>query len=152
MLFGAAQPHQGGNHHINEQYLDYWVEKFAAEGYELIDCIRPRFWEFDIAYHYSQNSAIFARPGYLPDEQRGPRMPLRSVHPVLVECVIAPPASLRPWVKAAKQVTTSLPAAIRTTYHYHGDELPGMSRLRRLVSKSRPSTVSSDRPPHRTTR
>src|ERR1700712_550282 len=45
VLFGAAQPHQGGNSHINEQYLDYWVGKFEAEGFELIDCIRPRFWE-----------------------------------------------------------------------------------------------------------
>jgi len=136
VLFGGAQPHQGGNNHINEQYLDYWVEKFAAEGYELIDCIRPRFWEYDISYHYAQNSAVFARSGYLPDEPRGPRMPLRSVHPVLVECVLAPPPSLRPWVQAAKRVTTSFPTALRTTYRYHGDELPGVTRLRRLVSKS----------------
>jgi SAM-dependent methyltransferase len=136
VFFGAAQPHQGGTNHINEQYLDYWVEKFAAQGYELIDCIRERFWEVDISYHYAQNSAIFARPGLMPGQARGPRMPLRAVHPVLVECVLMPPNSIRPWVKAAKQVTTSFPAAIRETYQLHGDDLRSLSGIRRLLGKS----------------
>jgi SAM-dependent methyltransferase len=140
VFFGAAQPHQGGNNHINEQYLDYWVELFAAEGYELIDCIRPRFWEYDISYHYSQNSAIFARPGYLPDEARGPRMPLRAVHPVLVECVVTPPISLRPWIKAAKQLTVALPSATKTTYQVNGDKIPVVGKFKRTGSGSQSST------------
>ncbi len=129
VFFGAAQPHQGGTDHINEQYLDYWVDLFEAQGYELIDCIRPVFWEHDIAYFYSQNSAIFARPGLLPDQARGPRMPLRAVHPVLVECVIQPPIALRPWVKTAKANFAALPAATRTTWRNHGHELPVVGRF-----------------------
>ncbi len=135
VLFGAAQPYQGGTNHINEQYLDYWVERFAAEGYEMIDCIRPRFWEHDIAYHYSQNSAIYARPGYLPGEVRGPRMPLRCVHPVLVECATGAPNALRPWVEDLRQLIGSLPAAAKTTWANHGEEIPGVGRLKRTLGR-----------------
>ncbi|MCC6225057.1 MAG: class I SAM-dependent methyltransferase [Microthrixaceae bacterium] len=131
VYFGAAQPHQGGTDHVNERYLDYWIELFAAEGYEFIDCIRPDFWERDISYFYSQNSALFARPGLLPDQPRGPRMPVRAVHPVLVECVLRPPEALRPWVRSAREMISALPAAARTTWHNHGHELPVVGRLTR---------------------
>jgi len=131
VFFSAAQPHQGGTDHINERYLDYWVELFAGEGYELIDCIRPEFWEHDIAYFYSQNCAVFAKPGLLPAERRGPRMPLRVVHPVLVECVLAPPAALRPWAEASKGMVAALPAAARTTWKNHRHDIPGLGRFLR---------------------
>ncbi len=32
LVFSAAQIGQGGNMHINEQYLTYWLEKFLARG------------------------------------------------------------------------------------------------------------------------
>lgn len=131
VLFGAAQPAQGGTHHINEQYLDYWTRLFEAEGYELIDCIRPEFWEHDIAFFYSQNSALFARPGMLPDQPRGPRMPLRCVHPVLVETLQLPPNALRPWVKEAGKMVKALPDATRTTWENHGHKLPVVGRWAR---------------------
>jgi len=71
--------------HVNEQYLDYWIPLFEAQGYELIDCIRPKFWDADLVFCYQQNGVLFAKPGFLPDEQRGPRMPVCSVHPAMIK-------------------------------------------------------------------
>lgn len=35
IFFSAAQPGQGGTLHLNEQPREYWLEKFAARGYNL---------------------------------------------------------------------------------------------------------------------
>lgn len=42
ILFSAAVPHQGGEHHVNEQPLSYWRAKFAARGYAPYDWLRPQ--------------------------------------------------------------------------------------------------------------
>lgn len=61
ILFGAAIPGQGGAGHVNEQEPAYWVEKFAAFEYKVIDCIRPLVWDvFMCEYWYQQNAFIFA--------------------------------------------------------------------------------------------
>jgi SAM-dependent methyltransferase len=41
VLFSAAVPGQGGEHHVNEQKLEFWRALFAAEGYRPVDIIRP---------------------------------------------------------------------------------------------------------------
>lgn len=41
VLFSAAVPHQGGEHHVNEQPLSYWRARFAARGYQPYDWLRP---------------------------------------------------------------------------------------------------------------
>ncbi len=41
ILFSAAVPGQGGEHHVNEQPYGYWREKFRARGYVLFDAVRP---------------------------------------------------------------------------------------------------------------
>lgn len=41
ILFSAAVPGQGGEHHINEQPWEYWRRKFAARGFEVFDYLRP---------------------------------------------------------------------------------------------------------------
>jgi SAM-dependent methyltransferase len=41
VMFSAAVPGQGGEHHVNEQPLEYWRERFRARGYVAIDYIRP---------------------------------------------------------------------------------------------------------------
>ena len=62
VLFSAAVPHQGGTHHINEQWPDYWVTKFAAQGYEVIDPIRRRIWKNnDVEWWYRQNVLLFVK-------------------------------------------------------------------------------------------
>lgn len=41
ILFSAAEPGQGGHHHINEQPLDFWRQLFAAHDYQAYDPVRP---------------------------------------------------------------------------------------------------------------
>jgi len=41
ILFSAAVPHQGGEHHVNEQPPEYWRAKFAKRGYAVFDFVRP---------------------------------------------------------------------------------------------------------------
>lgn len=67
VLFSAAIPGQGGQDHVNEQWPSYWIEKFAARGYELFDVLRPRVWDDQgIPYWYRQNILLFVGPGADP--------------------------------------------------------------------------------------
>lgn len=60
VLFSAAIPRQGGVDHVNEQWQSYWAERFAKEGYEAFDCIRPRVWDHeDVAEYYKQNALVY---------------------------------------------------------------------------------------------
>jgi len=66
ILFSAAIPFQGGTHHINEQWPEYWVEYFQEKGYLVIDCIRKKIWQNDnVQWWYTQNILMFARRDYL---------------------------------------------------------------------------------------
>ena len=68
VLFSAAIPHQGGNEHINEQWPAYWAQKFADEGYVLLDIVRPKFWkDADVAYYYAQNGFLYVKQQRLED-------------------------------------------------------------------------------------
>ncbi|MBM4343277.1 MAG: methyltransferase domain-containing protein [Deltaproteobacteria bacterium] len=42
VLFSAAPPGQGGEHHVNERPYAWWRDLFAARGYRLYDCVRPQ--------------------------------------------------------------------------------------------------------------
>lgn len=62
VMFSAAQPGQGGEHHINEQPLSYWQALFAAEGYVTIDCLRPALaLDPRIAPWYRYNLLLFVQ-------------------------------------------------------------------------------------------
>jgi SAM-dependent methyltransferase len=68
VLFSAAIPFQGGVHHINEQWPEYWIERFANRGYVAYDCIRPLVWDDpSVAYYYAQNAFVFVRRENLRD-------------------------------------------------------------------------------------
>lgn len=41
VLFSAAPPGQGGDHHVNEREYDYWRSLFAKHGFVAIDYLRP---------------------------------------------------------------------------------------------------------------
>jgi SAM-dependent methyltransferase len=61
VLFSAAIPFQGGHGHINEQFADYWVERFAAHGCRVLDFVRPRIWADDeVLWWLRQNVLVFA--------------------------------------------------------------------------------------------
>ncbi|SHM95408.1 class I SAM-dependent methyltransferase [Flavobacterium chilense] len=56
VLFSAAVPYQGGINHINEQWVEYWKEKFNKLGFEYYDLIRARIWNNpDVKWWYKQN-------------------------------------------------------------------------------------------------
>lgn len=63
ILFSAAVPNQGGEHHVNEQLPEYWRRKFAAHGYDAYDWLRPRLAEKRLVKPwYRFNSIIYANP------------------------------------------------------------------------------------------
>ena len=89
VLFSAAVPLQGGEHHVNEQWPEYWAEKFAARGYVPVDCVRQRVWTNErVQTCYAQNVLLYARRDYLEgnaalraEYERGVGRPLALVHP-----------------------------------------------------------------------
>lgn len=73
--FSAAIPAQGGDHHINEQWPEYWAALFAQRSYVPIDCIRRRVWDHpDVEWWYAQNILLFAREDYLSEHSELSRL------------------------------------------------------------------------------
>jgi len=61
ILFSAAVPNQGGEHHVNEQPPEYWRKHFAERGYDVFDWVRPRVaMNRDVKAWYRFNSFIYA--------------------------------------------------------------------------------------------
>jgi hypothetical protein len=61
ILFSAAVPHQGGEHHVNEQPPEYWREKLNAHGYAVFDFVRPRLADqTDVMPWYRFNTYVYA--------------------------------------------------------------------------------------------
>lgn len=91
IVFSAAPPGQGGEHHINEQPFDYWRELFAEYGYSPYDCIRPKsFNQKDIVYWYRYNIFVYANKRgakRLSEEARNTlipnHIPLKDISPNL---------------------------------------------------------------------
>ncbi len=84
IVFSAAIPGQGGQYHINEQWLDYWVKKFDLNSYKLYDVLRPILWNMaDVDWWYKQNMVIFSK--YTIDITL-PHLPIQNVvHPQLFQ-------------------------------------------------------------------
>jgi hypothetical protein len=60
VLFSAAPPGQGGEHHVNEQPPSYWREKFARHDYRPVDFLRSRIaGEKEIAPWYRYNLLFY---------------------------------------------------------------------------------------------
>jgi SAM-dependent methyltransferase len=68
VLFSAAAPFQGGTHHVNEQWPDYWSAHFRNRDYVPVDCLRRRIWSNEnVDWWYAQNCLIFVSRGRLDD-------------------------------------------------------------------------------------
>jgi SAM-dependent methyltransferase len=62
VLFSAAIPGQGGEHHINEQPLEFWRDQFARHGYVCFDALRPHLrGKTDIEPWYRYNMLLFVK-------------------------------------------------------------------------------------------
>jgi SAM-dependent methyltransferase len=66
VLFSAATPGQGGEHHINEQPGAYWQKHFLDHEYVALDCLRPLLVkETNIPTWYRYNLILYAQRGSL---------------------------------------------------------------------------------------
>lgn len=89
VLFSAAIPFQGGSHHVNEQWPDYWQARFLKAGHVLIDCFRRQLWNRPGVQPYiAQNLLLFVAPEVLASNDRlqaesakATGFPIRVVHP-----------------------------------------------------------------------
>jgi hypothetical protein len=80
LLFSAAIPGQGGQLHLNEQWPEYWQEKFARHGFYFHDVIRPEIWANDrVDFWYRQNMFLITKEKPEPSALRL----LSVVHPEL---------------------------------------------------------------------
>lgn len=62
VAFSGAIPGQGGVGHVNEEYSDYWINKFEKRGYKPSNVLRKRFWkESGISPWRRQNIILFVR-------------------------------------------------------------------------------------------
>jgi SAM-dependent methyltransferase len=79
VMFSAAVPGQGGEHHLNEQPLEYWREMFRRRGFVAIDCIRPQVVDNQrIERWYRCNILLYVQQHHLeglPDRLRSFRVP-----------------------------------------------------------------------------
>jgi hypothetical protein len=92
VLFSAAPPGQGGEHHVNEQPLEYWRAAFRQRGFHALDALRPLLaGEKDVAPWYRYNSILYvegSRIGSLPATLRShivpDGIPVRQYAPLVV--------------------------------------------------------------------
>jgi len=89
VLFSAAIPWQRALTHVNEQWQDYWAEKFYKRGYIPVDCVRKKVWNMpNIEIWYKQNTILYIKESELNkypkvkqeyDKNPSPLLPI--VHP-----------------------------------------------------------------------
>lgn len=81
ILFSAAIPDQGGQNHLNEQWIGYWEEKFNAHGYHFYDELRALFWDNKkINICYRQNMILAIKESVDHDFEKNKPI-LNIVHP-----------------------------------------------------------------------
>jgi hypothetical protein len=86
VVFSAAIPHQGGTHHVNERWPDYWISHFNKQHYHLHDILRWKIWnDTRIEPWYRQNLLLFAKEGVFPFDPASIALqraaPTNVVHP-----------------------------------------------------------------------
>jgi len=111
VLFSAALPGQAGTHHMNEQYLPYWVDLFQRVGYEGADPIRP--WilgNSSVEWWYQQNIVMFMTPGH-PLVARGFPKPQTVIHQSLYERIRQ--------TLTVQDLVSAFPGAVRRSIRYH---------------------------------
>jgi Methyltransferase domain len=90
IAFSAAIPYQGGTHHVNEQWPEYWTRHFATKEYVPVDFLRRQIWQLhDVQWWYAQNILLFVERAYLnsnsflrQEAENTPPSPPSLVHPV----------------------------------------------------------------------
>jgi len=84
ILFSAAIPFQGGVHHVNEQWPDYWAAMFKERNYITLDFVRGAIWnDANIPFWYRQNTLLFVKKEQMQNVKLpiSYSSPLSLVHP-----------------------------------------------------------------------
>lgn len=104
ILFSAAIPGQGGDFHLNEQWPEYWKEKFEKYGYMLWDCIRPLIWRNErVLPMYRQNCVVFVKKDSKIQWKEPERIPILDiVHPAIFSNVALKGIQLFPFDKVER--------------------------------------------------
>ena len=85
IIFSAAVPHQGGQGHLNEQWIDYWEKKFSKYDFKFYDIVRPLIWNnLKVKWWYKQNMVV-ASSKNLKGMIKKMDNTLNYVHPELYE-------------------------------------------------------------------
>ena len=86
VLFSAAVPGQGGEHHVNERPPAFWRKLFLRSGYLVFDPFRARLMSSDAEPWYALNTLLYVRESSvetLPETVRGTVVQARSPIPDL---------------------------------------------------------------------
>ena len=112
VVFGASIPGQGGLeggvHHVNERWQDYWVGEFARCGYACIDVFREKYWSdasFNACPYYVANAFLYVREGHelawrCRDRTVTQAWQLRVVHPRVFQWSHAASAGFLPTLRS----------------------------------------------------
>ena len=91
ILFSAAPPGQGGEHHVNEQPYDYWRRRFGRYGYHVCDVIRPMLaGDTRVPFWYRYNTLLYVHadrlaslPSQFAERVLRTDQPVADISPVL---------------------------------------------------------------------
>lgn len=91
VLFSAAIPGQGGVHHVNEQFPEYWAALFHVKGFSAVDVLREKLWHNErVEWWYRQNMLLFLKnekfgqhPDFQERFQQNKAYLLTRIHPIL---------------------------------------------------------------------
>jgi SAM-dependent methyltransferase len=82
VIFSAACPGQGGQHHLNCQWPSYWQNLFNQKGYACVDSLRWKLWDDErVEPWYRQNIFLAHREASRAGTE--PRIP-SVVHPAII--------------------------------------------------------------------
>jgi|SRR5579875_1270732 len=150
VLFSAAVPFQGGEHHVNEQWPEFWALLFRARGFECLDLLRPLIWARpDVDWWYAQNLLLFVRRGSAAIEQlrslpRPEVPPLSLVHPSNYLAQILKWFHTHRFAAAAEEEADF--AALVTAYHAGATRVPKLRAISRAeATPGRPDVFPNTR-------
>lgn len=85
IVFSAAVPKQGGIHHINEKWPDYWQELFNHYDYIMLDPFRFRILnEEDVRWWYRQNIFLLVKSEIHKKKKKLRELPLYNAEFILL--------------------------------------------------------------------
>lgn len=111
LVIGAAIPGQGGTHHVNEAWPNYWAKLFADEGFTAYDFVRPALWaDPDIEPWYVQNTIGYFRSG-------PPQRVVDATEAVVLAALRNPVSLVHPemFARAIDPLQTSIKTHLRRT-------------------------------------